>query len=63
FWGHRTLPGWTSVAVLVGGVGSLQLLVTGLIGLYLAKIYDETKQRPLYLIRDLVGVESPPREA
>jgi polyisoprenyl-phosphate glycosyltransferase len=55
FISHQVLPGWTSVALLVGGIGSLQLVVVGLIGLYVAKVYEESKQRPLYLIRHGVG--------
>lgn len=55
---HSVLPGWTSVAVLIGGIGSLQLIVTGLMGLYIGKIYEEAKQRPLYLIRQQIGLES-----
>ena len=54
---HAVLPGWTSIAVLIGVVGSVQLLVMGLIGIYAGKIYEEVKQRPLYLLQGAIGVD------
>ena len=59
FISHAVIPGWTSIAVLIGGVGSVQLLVMGLIGIYAGKIYEEVKQRPLYLIQGTIGVDDP----
>ncbi len=47
--GH-TLPGWTSTVLIVAAFGSLQFLFTGIIGLYLGKIFRETKHRPLFII-------------
>jgi len=45
--------GWASVVVLVCVIGGTQLVVLGIMGEYLARIYDEVKQRPSYIIRDL----------
>jgi hypothetical protein len=42
--------------MLVAAIGGIQLLITGVIGMYLAKIYEEVKQRPLYLVRESVGL-------
>jgi hypothetical protein len=36
-------------------LGGVQLLTIGIIGEYLSRIYDEVKQRPLFVIRDKVG--------
>jgi hypothetical protein len=46
--------GFTTVIVLVLLVGSLILIGLGVIGLYVARIYDEVKGRPRYVLRDEV---------
>jgi dolichol-phosphate mannosyltransferase len=53
----RTVPGWTSIVALVLLLGGMQLIALGVIGEYLGRIYDETKGRPLYLVRDRLGFE------
>ena len=52
--------GFTTVIVLVLMVGSLILIGLGVIGLYVARIYDEVKGRPRYVIRE--QSEASPRE-
>ena len=47
-----TVEGWTSLIILIIFFSSLQLLMLGIIGLYVSKIAVQTKQRPLYFIRD-----------
>jgi dolichol-phosphate mannosyltransferase len=59
--GVFTVPGWTSIMVLVGVVGGIQLVVIGIIGEYVSRIYDEVKRRPLYLVRASHGLELPER--
>ena len=51
----RNLPGYTTIVVLILFLGGLQLLSLGIIGEYIAKIYEEVKGRPLYLVRQAVG--------
>lgn len=46
----RVPAGWTSIIAIVLIVGGAQLLVTGVLGEYVAKIYEETKRRPVYLV-------------
>ena len=48
--GGFAVPGWASIMILVGLVGGIQLIVVGVIGEYIGRIYDEVKQRPLYLV-------------
>jgi len=59
---HQTVPGWSSLMVAVLFLGGIQLLTIGLIGEYVGRIYDEVKQRPLYLVREEIGVALPRRE-
>ncbi len=46
--------GWASQVVLTSVLGGTQLVALGVIGEYLARVYDEAKQRPTYIVRDLV---------
>ena len=48
--------GFTTLVTLVLFLGGVQLIAIGLLGEYLARIYDEVKQRPLYIIRDIHGL-------
>lgn len=52
---HHVLPGWTSLMMLTSIVGGFQLLVMGIIGIYLGKVYEEIKQRPLYVVSRELG--------
>jgi dolichol-phosphate mannosyltransferase len=52
--GH-TMPGWTSLMAAVGLLGGMQFLMLGIIGAYLGRLYDQSKGRPLFMIRDIVG--------
>ena len=45
------LPGYASLLVVMLFFGSLQLMSLGIIGEYIGRIYFESKQRPLYLVR------------
>ena len=50
-----TLPGWTSLMAAVGLLGGMQFLMLGIIGAYVGRLYDQSKGRPLFMIRDIVG--------
>lgn len=45
-------PGWPSLASIILLLGGLQLLCIGIIGKYVGKIYLETKNRPIYIIKE-----------
>jgi dolichol-phosphate mannosyltransferase len=47
--------GWTSLIVLICFLGGLQMMFIGIIGEYIGRIYDEVKQRPLYIIKRTEG--------
>jgi dolichol-phosphate mannosyltransferase len=46
----HTAAGWTSLVAVVLILGGAQLIVTGVLGAYIARIYEETKQRPVYVV-------------
>ena len=48
------VPGWTTVVVLVSMLSGIQLMCLGILGAYLSRIFQESKQRPLYVVRDVL---------
>ena len=46
------VQGWASLVCIILFVSGIQLFTTGITGLYLAKIYTEVKQRPIYIVRE-----------
>lgn len=61
---HRTPPGWASLVSVFILLGGIQLLVLGIMGEYLGRVFDEVKQRPSYVVDITSGwlsyPESPP---
>jgi glycosyltransferase involved in cell wall biosynthesis len=49
------VPGYTSLLATILFFGSLQLLSVGILGEYIGRIYTESKQRPVYVIRQAYG--------
>ena len=54
YMGGGTTPGWASTIVSIWGLGGLQLLAIGIIGEYIGKIYMEVKERPRYIIENVL---------
>lgn len=50
YFGHETVPGWTSLMLSVWFLGSLLLISIGIVGEYIGKIFVEVKSRPRYAI-------------
>lgn len=48
----NVIAGWTSLALSIWMLGGIQLLCLGVIGEYIGKIYNETKQRPRFIIAE-----------
>ncbi len=51
------IQGWASTVVIILFLGGVQLLTIGIIGEYLSRIYDEVKQRPLYIVRQVENLD------
>ena len=49
-WGV-SVTGWASLIVAVFMIGGIQIFLTGVVGLYVGKCFEEAKRRPLYFIR------------
>jgi hypothetical protein len=56
FLSHGTVRGWTSMIAAVLIIGSIQLLILGVFGEYLGRMYMETKRRPLFIVREVRGM-------
>jgi dolichol-phosphate mannosyltransferase len=51
------VSGWTSIIIVVLFSGGVQLIILGIIGEYLAKMFYEIKGRPLYIIKEFNGID------
>ena len=52
------VPGYASLMVTVLTLGSINIVATGILGEYVGRIYNEVRGRPLYLVRETMGLES-----
>jgi len=52
----KAILGWASTIISVLFVGGMILLTLGVVGEYISRIYEEVKRRPLYVIRERVGL-------
>ena len=60
---YRTNPGWASLmSVLLFSQGII-LIILGIIGEYISRIFKEAKDRPLYIVQESIGYEPPPEGA
>lgn len=50
-----TVPGWTTIVALVSFLFSVQLLMTGVLGEYVGRIYEQVKGRPLYVVAEKIN--------
>jgi putative glycosyltransferase len=51
----QAVDGWTSLIVSVWLLGGLVILFLGIIGVYISKVFMETKRRPLFITRNVYG--------
>ncbi|WP_035796658.1 glycosyltransferase family 2 protein [Clostridium akagii] len=53
---HQTTIGWASIIDIIAFFGGLQLISLGIVGEYVARIYEESKNRPLYIIKSTENI-------
>ncbi|PGE18941.1 glycosyltransferase [Bacillus toyonensis] len=55
--GDGTQTGWASIMVAITFFSGIQLLGLGIVGQYIARIYDESKNRPIYIVKETINIE------
>ena len=55
--GWYTVPGWASLTVLVSLLGGVTLMSIGVLGEYVGKIYEQSKNRPIYLVAQTINCD------
>jgi dolichol-phosphate mannosyltransferase len=63
FFTSHAMPGWTSILATVLILGGVQLIVLWILGEYVGRLYEEAKQRPIYIVRPEGEGRTPPRGA
>jgi glycosyltransferase involved in cell wall biosynthesis len=56
----NVVPGWTTIMIAVSFGTCAQLLMIGILGEYVGRIYEEVKRRPLYVIGEEINLATPP---
>ena len=51
---HAAVPGWAFIVIAILFVGGIQLIILGVLGSYIGRIYTETQGRPLYLVESVL---------
>jgi len=57
FFGYINLAGFTTTVFSIWFVGGMIMMQLGVTGIYIGKIFDKTKGRPLYVVMDEVNIE------
>jgi glycosyltransferase involved in cell wall biosynthesis len=56
--GAHLVSGWASTVVIITVLCGMNMLLTGIVGLYVARIHSEVKCRPLYVVAEAVGFDA-----
>jgi dolichol-phosphate mannosyltransferase len=49
---EKAITGWTSLIASILFIGGIQLVMLGIVGIYLGKLFSESKKRPNYIIEE-----------
>jgi glycosyltransferase involved in cell wall biosynthesis len=61
FFHDPAFTGFTTLLTMMMFIGGIQLITIGILGEYIGRIYEEIKQRPLYIISERLGVDESPK--
>ena len=57
FFGYINLPGFTTTVFSIWFIGGMIMMQLGVVGIYVGKIFDKAKGRPLYVVMDEVNID------
>jgi dolichol-phosphate mannosyltransferase len=60
FFNDPAATGFTTLLTMMMFIGGIQLITIGILGEYIGRIYEEVKQRPLYIVQEALGLDDPP---
>lgn len=63
FMNSRLVEGWSSTIIVISFLCGVNMLMTGIMGLYIGRIHAEVKRRPLYVVSQRLGFEQEPKQA
>jgi dolichol-phosphate mannosyltransferase len=58
FFTDTTITGWASTVGIILFTQGIIMMILGLIGEYIGRIYDEIKARPIYIVQEVIGGDS-----
>ena len=62
FFPQITVPGWTLMIIAIFFIGGVQMLMLGVIGEYIGRIYSEVRRRPLYIVSEEINTRHEPNQ-
>jgi dolichol-phosphate mannosyltransferase len=63
FMNSRLVEGWSSTIIVISFLCGINMLMNGIMGLYIGRIHAEVKRRPLYVVSQRLGFEREPKQA
>jgi polyisoprenyl-phosphate glycosyltransferase len=63
FMNSHLVEGWSSTIIVISFLCGINMLMTGIMGLYIGRIHAEVKRRPLYVVSQKLGFEREPKQA
>ena len=61
FMNSHLVEGWSSTIIVISFLCGINMLMTGIMGLYIGRIHAEVKRRPLYVVSQRLGFEREPK--
>jgi dolichol-phosphate mannosyltransferase len=55
---HQVVQGWTATVIILALFAGVQLLMIGILGEYVGRIYEEVKRRPLYVVKETINLDA-----